>query len=238
MAATKPRPTAASSAGHRATQAREERILDAAADLLLRRGYRHSTIDDVAARAGVGKGTVYLHWPNRQRLFQTVLAREVQAAIADLVDVIRSDPEAWRPHGLAYAYFLAIRRRPLLAAVCLSDSEVLGDLTLAEDDDESAGHALLSTAYFARLAQDGLLAADLTPATAGYAFAAILEGFLRAEGQREPALSDEPARAALLSHVVGNALERDHDLSAEQDATLRADVIALLAGRLDPADGH
>ncbi|GAC1395003.1 MAG: hypothetical protein NVSMB65_13760 [Chloroflexota bacterium] len=42
-------------------QRREERILDAAATLLVRWGYRKTTLDDVAREAGVGKGTIYLH---------------------------------------------------------------------------------------------------------------------------------------------------------------------------------
>src|SRR5262249_5935990 len=51
---------------------RAARILDAAADLLLRHGYRRVTIDDVAAGAGIGKGTVYLHWKAREQLFSAV----------------------------------------------------------------------------------------------------------------------------------------------------------------------
>jgi AcrR family transcriptional regulator len=43
------------------TSDRADRILDAAGDLLLRLGYRKVTIEDVAQRAGIGKGTVYLH---------------------------------------------------------------------------------------------------------------------------------------------------------------------------------
>jgi len=35
---------------------REERLLDAATNLLVRWGYRKTTIDDVAREAGVGKG--------------------------------------------------------------------------------------------------------------------------------------------------------------------------------------
>jgi Bacterial regulatory proteins, tetR family len=44
-------------------QRREERILDAAAALLVRWGFRKTTIDDVAREAGVGKGTSCLALP-------------------------------------------------------------------------------------------------------------------------------------------------------------------------------
>ncbi|WP_234322969.1 helix-turn-helix domain-containing protein, partial [Streptomyces sp. NRRL S-350] len=55
--------------GSGARQERAERILDTTAELLEQHGYRRVTIDDVASRAGIGKGTVYLHWKTREALF-------------------------------------------------------------------------------------------------------------------------------------------------------------------------
>jgi len=45
---------------------RAQRILDAAATLLLRWGFQKTTIDDIARLAGVAKGTIYLHWKTRE----------------------------------------------------------------------------------------------------------------------------------------------------------------------------
>ena len=42
---------------------RAGRILDAAAELLLRWGYKRVSIEEIARHAGIGKGTVYLHFP-------------------------------------------------------------------------------------------------------------------------------------------------------------------------------
>ena len=44
------------------------RITTAAAELLLQRGFDRTTVDDVAARAGVGKATVYRRWPSKEDL--------------------------------------------------------------------------------------------------------------------------------------------------------------------------
>ena len=49
---------------------RADRILDTARELLLAWGYRRVTIDELARRAGVGKGTIYLHWRSREEVFQ------------------------------------------------------------------------------------------------------------------------------------------------------------------------
>ena len=46
----------------------DERITSAAAELLLLRGFDRTTVDDVAARAGVGKATVYRRWPSKEDL--------------------------------------------------------------------------------------------------------------------------------------------------------------------------
>lgn len=46
----------------------DHRITVAAAELMLRRGYDKMTVDDVAARAGVGKATVYRRWPSKEDL--------------------------------------------------------------------------------------------------------------------------------------------------------------------------
>jgi len=46
----------------------DQRITAAAAELMLLRGFDRTTVDDVAARAGVGKATVYRRWPSKEDL--------------------------------------------------------------------------------------------------------------------------------------------------------------------------
>ena len=71
------------------TTERADRILDAARALLLRWGYRRVTIDEISRHAGVGKGTVYLHWRSREQLFFAVGAREAVAMLAAVVTAMR-----------------------------------------------------------------------------------------------------------------------------------------------------
>src|SRR5262245_66160155 len=107
-------------------RSRAERILDAAAELLPRLGYRRVTIDDVAARAGIGKGTVYLHWASREALFQAVLLRESALLTDELLDAIRADPTLVLPHAMIRVQYTIVMRRPLLRAMFVSDLETLG----------------------------------------------------------------------------------------------------------------
>lgn len=57
-----------------------QRILLAAADRFQVNGYRGTSLNDVAARAGVSHGSVYTYWADREALFGT-LARDATAAV-------------------------------------------------------------------------------------------------------------------------------------------------------------
>jgi TetR/AcrR family transcriptional regulator, fatty acid metabolism regulator protein len=47
---------------------RERLILDAAEELLAEKGYHEMSIDEIAARVGVSKGAVYLHFSSKEEL--------------------------------------------------------------------------------------------------------------------------------------------------------------------------
>src|SRR5277367_6476744 len=53
--------------------ARRDAILDAALDEFSARGFAAARLDDVAKRAGVAKGTIYLHFKDKESLFQDLI---------------------------------------------------------------------------------------------------------------------------------------------------------------------
>ncbi|MFE6858963.1 TetR/AcrR family transcriptional regulator [Nocardia sp. NPDC057668] len=69
--------------------ARREQILDAAAKVFARKGFAASRIEDVAAAAGIAKGSVYLYFGSRDELltgvFDSYAARSAET-LADLGD--------------------------------------------------------------------------------------------------------------------------------------------------------
>jgi AcrR family transcriptional regulator len=201
---------------------RATRILDTAADLLLRHGYRRVSIDDVADGAGIGKGTVYLHWKTREQLFAAVFAREVLVATGALRDALHSDPRTCLPHEFARTYFLAVVGRPLLRGFLIADPDLLGKLTSAPDTARDERHAAVARGYFALLADHRVLREDRSLEEIGYAYQAIFEGFLRAPGG-----TDDPRRRAdLLAWTIQHALESD---KAPARAALRAVATATIA---------
>ena len=57
----------------RRKDARPEEIIAAALELFVERGYASTRLEDVAARAGVSKGTLYLYFANKEDLFKAVV---------------------------------------------------------------------------------------------------------------------------------------------------------------------
>lgn len=107
---------------------RAERILAAAEELLLRYGYTRVTIEDIARRAGIGTGTIYLHWRIHESLLGTRFLREVVALWRVLIERVRADPAEVRFHRVMRAMLLAAMSRPLARALFTSDRELLGKL--------------------------------------------------------------------------------------------------------------
>jgi len=58
--------------------ATREAILDAADRLLARYGFRKMTIDDLAKEVGIGKGSVYLHFPSKEEIALSHIDRMVE----------------------------------------------------------------------------------------------------------------------------------------------------------------
>lgn len=61
----------------RQREEREQFILDAAQELLVEKGYHEMSMDDIAARVGIAKGTVYLHFPSKEELMFALITRDM-----------------------------------------------------------------------------------------------------------------------------------------------------------------
>jgi AcrR family transcriptional regulator len=83
---------------------RREEIMDAAQRLFLAQGVAATTIDEVAAGAGVAKGTVYLHFASRQALLLALGERFAEQHLACIKATIsaRSEPD-WAGKLAAWA---------------------------------------------------------------------------------------------------------------------------------------
>ncbi|MDH4192344.1 MAG: TetR/AcrR family transcriptional regulator [Betaproteobacteria bacterium] len=67
---------------------RPEQITAAALDLFVERGYAGTRLEDVAERAGVSKGTVYLYFANKTELFKAVVREGIVSPLTEARNVI------------------------------------------------------------------------------------------------------------------------------------------------------
>lgn len=74
---------------------RRERIVTAALKLILKRGYDRTTLDQVAAEAGVSKGLVSYHFTKKDDLFLAVLDQMLVRLQTDLEGCCKEDSPAW-----------------------------------------------------------------------------------------------------------------------------------------------
>ncbi|WP_280263456.1 TetR/AcrR family transcriptional regulator [Nocardia wallacei] len=220
-----------------ARRERAERILDAAADLLLRLGYRRATVDDVADRAEIGKGTVYLHWKTREELFLAVLQREVVASMDQLVAALEHDAAVAVLHRLTEVHFLNVMRRPLLRALYTSDAGVLGRLATALHARQGERHHEAFDDYLRLLADNGLLRDDLPIREISYGYHAILHGYLSADSYDRGDLSTGDlsleGKARLLATSVRRTFEPAAKPSGKAVREIGPRVVALFAEAAD-----
>ncbi len=82
LATRKPGTGPASPPRRRRKDARPGELLDAALEVFVEKGFAASRIDDVAARAGVSKGTLYLYYPSKESLLEAVIRHHLSLPIA------------------------------------------------------------------------------------------------------------------------------------------------------------
>ena len=81
----------AASLRRRRKDERPSELVAAALDLFVERGFAATRLDDVAARAGVSKGTLYLYFESKEALFKAVIEEAIVPLLASAEDVIAND---------------------------------------------------------------------------------------------------------------------------------------------------
>lgn len=74
----------------RRKDARPHELLEAALDLFVEKGFAATRSEEVARRAGVSKGTLYLYYPSKEELFKAVVRQSLTPIIAVGADIVGS----------------------------------------------------------------------------------------------------------------------------------------------------
>ena len=132
----------------RRKQARPGELLDAALDLFVEKGFAATRSEEVALRAGVSKGTLFLYFPSKQELFKAVVRENiVRLQTEGLEEVARFEgPSAqllehlvlewWRRYGATKASGIS--------KLVMSESSNFPELArFFQDEVVTPGHALV-----------------------------------------------------------------------------------------------
>ena len=156
-----------------------ERVVAAAAEVLAEKG-SEAGVPEIAARAGVGKGTVYRCFPTKDHLISAVVAERLRG-FTDSARAAAQRPDAWE----AFVELLgdsAERQAPdCTFAAGLAHESALPDVAQAQAAMHEAIDGLMARAQAQGRMRQGVTSKDMKILFAGMA------QMLRAEGNRDPA---------------------------------------------------
>jgi AcrR family transcriptional regulator len=183
--------------GRRDPEARRQAILEAALDVFAAEGFAAAKLDDVAEKAGVAKGTIYLHFKDKQDLFEQMVREAVFPVIARLEELakLRTQVLATRRKDLLRLILTEGPRFPAIAAFYHREVVARGLALMGELLNRARANGELSAEGLARFPQlvvaplilavvwDGLFAA-IEPLDVEGLLAVHRELLLRGAGSR------------------------------------------------------
>lgn len=215
---------------------RRDQILRAAVAVFSERGYTNATISDIANEAGIAHGTIYLYFPNKAAIFQSLVAWFVDRLIVDIngpdsaetqrriAEIDGTEPPATSERSLADDLYRMLHgalercaQAPRLTTVCMREAIVEGvDVHTAFRD---LGKALVErvSARVRRASLDGE-ARPISEDFAGFVIVNLLHaGIRRVLAPDAAANPDQVARELVDFIMFGIAAEALRNNSSQAD---------------------
>jgi AcrR family transcriptional regulator len=98
-----------------------QRLYEAAVALIAERGFAAATVDEIAERAGVAKGTVYYNFPSKNALFEALLRHGVDLLTDSFREAVAGLPPRAAIAALVRAQLAYIQRYRAFAQLLLSE---------------------------------------------------------------------------------------------------------------------
>ncbi len=126
--------------------------MDAAVELFIRHGYDKTTIAEIARLAGVGKGSLYLHFDNKAELLEVLFLRELRAFSEAWFSAVMAAPLGGTLGGMYTGMIQALQSSPFMAAVFRRDGTMLGNYLIGRP------HSLVQASASGQLARHEVIA--------------------------------------------------------------------------------
>lgn len=181
------------------------RIVEAAIGVFLEAGYEATSMDRVAASAGVSKATVYAHFQSKEGLFAAIMGRETRRRARSIVPVLAPDlpvRESLQRVGESFLRFVTSESAVKTLRVVAAESARFPELGRLFFDSGPAVTREALTGFFVRAGESGRLDVP-DPARAAEQFMAAATGqlHLRLVLGMKPALTEDEIRVRVAEAV-------------------------------------
>lgn len=206
---------------------RRQRLLSAGNHLFSKWGYDKTSVDEIAAEAGVSKGGVYLEFADKDALFKAVVHDAFATYADDWLRRFTADPGDWSFARMFQHSIAAMNATPLIRALLTRDTRIYGSF-LRRDPELLALAQSARADFFVQMQDAGAMRRDIpAPVLAqlmtliGYGFVAGMEflpagsaipledslrglALLLDRGLAEPGQTNPQAARALIESMTAN----------------------------------
>lgn len=197
--------------------------------MLRARGNRGITIAEVARKAHVGKGTVYLYWATKEDLLVELIGRDFLAVADEHIAILTADPELARPSRMLPHLLGTAADHYFVSALDGEDDELLGVLVAdprAKRLVDTLGPRAVMHRVLPLWRRDGLARTDWALTDQAFALHALITGFVVAQQKHNPPLEIVDSGKVLGAAVT--ALLGPERADAEQLRNTAADGLRML----------
>ena len=214
---------------------REQAILDATAQLLLRHGYNKTTMSDVADAVDLNRALIYLHFKSKDELVEALIVRELGKYAEMWGRALEADPLGGSVASIYRSMVPTLKQLPLMAAILTRDEQTFGKYL------RKPGNlfAFLSTTITTRdtlqaMQELGVVRQDVDIVAMAFIMDALTPSILETLSSRREEPDGDSERLGKPSYeklmeTMTEMLERM--LTPESGANLAAGKAALLQGR-------
>ncbi|MFJ1456473.1 TetR/AcrR family transcriptional regulator [Nocardia sp. N2S4-5] len=208
---------------------REQTILDAAEDLLLRLGYNKLTVGDVADATGLHRGLVYLRFKSKDSVVEAVVRRELDRYAQRWSEHLRTDPQGGSVASVYRAMAGALAQLPLAAAIVARDEPTFGKYLRKPGSFFDRAESLGTSEFLSDMQAAGVVRPEVDVHAAGYILDALTPALRQtfSTQRAQAAAPDVPTTGAMVD-VLAEWLELG--LTPPADADLEAGRTVLLEG--------
>lgn len=136
-------------------------ILEAAADLAADRGYDNSTMESIAAHAGVAKGVLYLRFSSKDELLAAIVDREIVLATRHMAQLVDDDERGGMLSRLYAHSVTALHARPALLRFYQDERSHLARLVERADGERHRRRMLIGAEFIRALQTQGMVVPSL-----------------------------------------------------------------------------